>query len=219
MALPFFSSAKNNLLYYASTVNCPGNDKPKSKGALYDLQGENVTSQYANYTGGNAGFCDGIEYRHANEGFFKFQTNADITCMFAVSYTNLQSTDIDLSTSNIMNVNIVRRIGDERVFSGLIHVRKPNAHIVINKFVIINNKLDDEQFNRGTDNKRIISRGCDSNGIFKIDATLNECYYDCGDDKIISTTNYELKTPNCKNNANEEDLKDIEQLNFGECKR
>ena len=71
-----FSSAKNNLLYYTSTVNCPGKSAlPKSKGALFDLQSENVTSQYVNCTSDNSNFCVGIEYRHANQGFSKFSND------------------------------------------------------------------------------------------------------------------------------------------------
>lgn len=71
-----FSSAKNNLFYYTSTVNFPGKSAlPKSKGALFDLQSENVTSQYANCTSANSNFCGGIEYRHANQGFFKFSND------------------------------------------------------------------------------------------------------------------------------------------------
>ena len=221
--IAIFSSAINNILYYASTVNCPGENGIKATGAQFDLQGTNLSSKFVNSTGGYSDYCGGIEYRHAKDGFFRFQTISDMKCMFSVSYTDISSKKIELSLSNIFNVTIERGqlINDERVYSGLIHIRKTHEIEIIN-FSFIDNILEDTKFQQNgqtyTDFAKIISRGTNNNGLQHIDITLIDCYYSCQNDKLINSSNYVMETISCHPGANADDLNDIPQLDLGECK-
>lgn len=217
-----FSAAKENILFYASTVNCPGLTGTQTAGAQFDLQAETVTSKQVNCTGGNSNFCGGIEYRHAKNGFFLFQTISHMKCMFAVSYTDITDYNIESEMCNIMNVELRRgKINDQLVYSGLIHVRKTHS-FHISKFAFIENTMNDELFikdeQKYTDIKTIISRGTEGGTIEYIDITLSDCFFDCETDKIIYNTNVNIQTNDCHFNSNKENLINIEQLDLGECK-
>lgn len=119
-------AGENAILYYASTVNCPGqkDDRKMSVGAQFDIQSLNVTSKYVNATGGHSKYCAGMEYRYSTDGFFKFQTISEMSCTFAIAFSNISRTGVDLSNSNIFNITLLRTNSDlGQPYSGLIHVR------------------------------------------------------------------------------------------------
>lgn len=216
-----FSSAINNILYYASTVHCPGPNR-KATGAQFDLQGTNVSSKYVNSTGGNSKYCGGIEYRHPSNGFFRFQTISDSICMFSVSYTNILSQKVDLSLSNIVNVTLKYGFpADERVRSALIHIRQTKT-IILSNFSFIDNIMEDEPFTHHDktliDHKMVFSRGYFDKDIEYVDISIDNCYYNCHSNQVIDTTNAYVRTFNVIGNANIDDLNHIQQLDLGDCK-
>ena len=101
-----FMAANNTVLYYASTVDCPGFNagRKQTAGAQFDMNAANVTSKYVNSTGANSQYCGGIEYRKAKEGFFKFQTISNMKCMFSIAYTDIEIQSFD-DKSNSVNID------------------------------------------------------------------------------------------------------------------
>ena len=94
--------------------------------------------------------------------------------------------------------------------------------MIITQFAFIDNTFNDEQYQHSqdtfTDHQKIISRGFYDKSIDYVDITLNNCFFDCLNEKIILTTNYALQTNGCNFNASENNLNLIEQLDLGECK-
>ena len=205
-------AGENTILYYASTVNCPGigNERKTVEGAQFDIQSTNVTSKYVNATGGRSSYCAGIEYRLSQEGFFRFQTISNMECTFSIAFTEINISGLDLSTSNIYNITLHRsNTANNQPFSGLIHVRKTDS-ITLSDFCFTN-----IIFNNENDNSRIISKG---NGQ-DIAVTLINCTFECGIDRIEYTYVGALKTCQligCE--TNKATLNEIPQLNLGECK-
>lgn len=204
-------AGENTILYYASTVNCPGVNTGRSisHGAQFDIQSVNVTSQYVNATGGYSKYCAGMEYRDSTDGFFRFQTISDMTCTFSIAFTNITIT-LDLSNSNIFNITLHRLTEDDgQPFSGLIHVRQSDS-IKLEEFCFVNISFNEEN----KDNSRIISKGKDQS----IGVTLINCTYDCDDERIefnYKSENPSLSLEGCVSNT--VTLNDIPQLNLGEC--
>ncbi|KAK8865540.1 hypothetical protein M9Y10_011096 [Tritrichomonas musculus] len=215
--IAIFSAAKKTILYYASTVNCPGQNSVQVRGAQFDLQAQNASSQDVNATDSNAYYCGGIEYRWVTEGFFRFQTISKMKCMYSVAYSDIKTKNLLLFDSNIQEITLHRSNidpGDPK-YSGLIHVRYTSSHatdsIVITGFCFMNNKFNDND----DDFSRIISRGTKGGKVSPYPVTLIDCYYDCGNDRVAFNTG-KIETLNCV--ANTVTFNDIPQLNLGECK-
>ena len=122
-----FVAADKTILFYTSSVNCPGTDKNPAEGAQFDMQANNFSSQQVNASNGHSHDCSTIEYRYANSDYFKFETISDIECKFGIAYSSIEQKNLDLSMSNMVRVELTR-YGSElatmtNVFSGLIHVR------------------------------------------------------------------------------------------------
>ncbi|KAK8887408.1 hypothetical protein M9Y10_038448 [Tritrichomonas musculus] len=196
------------VLFYASTVNCPGKGDgiSKSRGAQFDIQSKNVSSQYVNATGGYSKYCGSIEYRKSSEGFFRFQTIMTMDCMFVIAFSKFEKDTIDISFCNLLNNTIHLYDSDAGSHPALIHVRQQN--ITINNFAFINNDFGDTG--------RIASKESqttpDSYKSQKI--ILNNCYAD----SYVAKDTEAFETNNCDLNYAEITLNTISQLNLGECK-
>lgn len=109
-----FSAAKETVLYLSSSVGCSPIGYVRPGGAQFDLQADYVKSKNVNVTGGRAKYCAGIEYRHAKNGNFKFQTLRKIDeCMFATSLSEVNMSGLEMLFSNYDNIHLYSNAEDK----------------------------------------------------------------------------------------------------------
>lgn len=221
-----FSSAKNTILFYASTVNCPGTEHPRSNGAQFDLQSNIATSRNVNSTGGNSQFCGSIEYRRTKEGFFLFQTISKSLSRFTVSYTDIETKDLELMKSNFIENELITDDDKSQNFPGIIFIRRTDGFtqydVKISDFCFYNNNLG------GNEKARIISRQIkqhtqDGENHFytlqEIKISLINCYYSCEENQVFySADNFNNDLNVIENCHKELKTNEIHQLLLGECK-
>lgn len=102
-----FVVSQNLELNYSSVV---GNNSPtftQPHGAQFDLNatGSLIGSEFVNVTGGLAKYCAAIEYRQAQNGFFRFQTLLNNTGSYISTFTKLDD-QVDISYSNYINSHL-----------------------------------------------------------------------------------------------------------------
>lgn len=201
-------SGRDVKLFYASTVECPGNGESvnEARGAQFDIQSENVFSENVNATGGKSKYCGSIEYRESKTGSFKYQTIMDMNCQFVTSFSKFQETaTVEISLCNLINNKIDKAAG-EGTYPALIHVRQQS--IKISSFVFLNNVF-------GSDG-RIVSKQSQNPDLFpNVKITLSNCYanlYSVKNDEAFTTENCDF------NKGDQLALNEISQLNLGECK-
>ena len=171
-------SAHNINLNYSSTFQCPSKDtyeKTKdapSYGAQFDLRIKNIDSCNINATSGYSRACSAIEYRDASTGRFQFQTVVDQKGAFITSFTTLTG-PVSITECNFVN-NTVKYISfNNGPDCAVIHVRMKT--VTIENFCfsgITFEGYDDNNKN----NRRIVSKGADSNCYF--DIIINNCQFD-----------------------------------------
>ena len=137
-----------------------------------------------------------------------------MTCMFSVSYTDISTNNLELHDSNIHNIELVRTSADDKLYSGLIHVRYTNGNenndITITNFCFVDNTYN---ANDGSDNPKIVSKGTWGGVIRPYKVILKNCYYDW-DQGMEANDN--AHTEGCQHNT--WTLNNIPQLDLGECK-
>lgn len=215
--MAIFAASKNTILYYTSTVNCPGFQHTQSSGAQFDIQSGNINTRYLNLTQGYASSCSAIEFRYTSDCFFKFQTISEMSCMFAIAFTEVEADNLELSYSNIFNISLVMEKNATKLpnfYPGTIHVEDADK-ITIDHFCFYN--ID---FGPNNTNSKLVSRGVDSkvNKVQPIHIVLIDCTYDCSNYYIAVEYSPNVNNQvliNCKSNTVKSNL--ISYLNLGEC--
>lgn len=198
--------AQDVSLFYASTVDCPGQEK-KTWGAQFDIMAKNsISSEFVNATGGNSHFCGSIEYRDANYGFFRFQTITQMHCKYATSFTSVNISGLTITSCNVHDNTLSNTNFDESQNSpSLVYVRLKN--LLIENFYFYDN-------NFGNDGK-FTSRDT-SYTEHDVLITLSNCYANNnGDNKW--NTDY-VTTANCFFEDKLKETLHLALLFLGDCK-
>lgn len=206
-------AGQNVKLFYASTTECAISDlngnKIKARGAQFDIQSSEVSSQYLNITGGNSKYCGSIEYRFSQFGFFKFQTISNVECMFVVAFSKFHNPSINIEFCNLIN----NKLSDyeENAYTYPAMMKITQTSLIINNFIFLNNNFNS--------NGRIAS--CDGQTNSEDtrkegqEIILNDCY----SNSYPKYTDDFFKSYNCNFNFGSElTTNPIDQLNLGECK-
>lgn len=202
-------SGKIIQLFYASTVNCPGNEEgtKKARGAQFDIHSNDISSKFVNATGGYSKYCGSIEYRGSSSGSFSFQTIMSMHSMFVISFSKFsQSNTIDISYCNLINNKIENFDSEAGTYPALIHVRQQN--IRIQNFAFLNNDFSDDG--------RIASKEQQKSGKYpEQQIILINCYADSYSEKESEV----FQTESCNfQYLDKLTLNNISQLDLGECK-
>lgn len=215
-----FGAAQETILYYASTVNCPGidNGRVQACGAQFDINSVNASFHSINATGGYSEYCGAIELRHASNYLVKFETISNMRCMFGVAFTDIDQGKTDFSYSNLINIELVsqQNQGEIVLNSSLIYVRLAitnNYEFKISNLCFINIIFDDMSV--------IVSRARIGSTYQPIKIVLEDCSYDCANDKVANTDGLSsdfLSIINCNNFEEVPTTNSYSLLNLGECK-
>lgn len=175
-------AGKKVTLLYDSTFNVPS-EKVKSKGALFDVQNDEVSSQHVNSTGGNSKFCGAFDIRRTEkQATISFQSIMLIESMYVTSFTKFErEISIDISHCNFIK-NVLCNNNEQSELSALIHVA--NANAIISSCLFVGNNFGDKgkiASKSGTKNSiefvecksDTFPEGNDLNGISKAEVTLN----------------------------------------------
>lgn len=175
-------AGKKVTLLYDSTFNVPS-EKVKSKGALFDVQNNEVSSQHVNSTGGNSKFCGAFDIRRTEkQATINFQSIMLIESMYVTSFTKFErEISIDISHCNFIK-NVLCNNNEQSELLALIHVA--NANAVISRCLFVGNNFGDKgkiASKSGTKNSiefiecksDTFPEGNDFNGISKAEVTLN----------------------------------------------
>ena len=122
-------------ILFSTSVKCPVDGK--SYAAQFDLKSYTIKSSYINSTKGTADYCCAMEYRMANQGYFRYQTFVDLTGCYLTSFTNIDK-KLDISYCNYVN-DTIRHIDNQK--GAFIYVRK--CDVYISNFCFVGINVDD----------------------------------------------------------------------------
>lgn len=163
-----FVASQNLELNYSSIVgfNPPTTDQPE--GAQFDLTATNsfIGSEYVNSTGGIAKYCSAIEYRQAQDGFFRYQTLLNNTGSYVSTFTDLDN-QVEISFSNYINSHLIH--GENAVGASLIFVRKRSVTLSFISIQRVSFSGDDNN------NYHIVASVADHESASPPSVTLNHC--------------------------------------------